>query len=108
MNRPGGSRNQRLSGQSGPFIGEPTMLRTLTRQITLGLAATTALPVAALAPTAASAHGWHHHHGWPGGYGLGFGVGPVYVGGPGFDACLRRQRIMTRHGYRWQTVNGCY
>ena len=84
------------------------MLHKLTRQITLGLAAATALTVAALAPTAASAHGWHHHHGWHGGYGLGFGVGPVYVGGPVYDDCLRRQRIMTRHGYRWRTVNVCY
>jgi len=77
----------------------------MTRKLALGLAAATALTIAALAPTAASAHGWHHH-GWHGGYG--FGVGPVYVGGPVYDDCLRRQRIMTRHGYRWRTVNVCY
>src|SRR3569623_471331 len=108
MKRPGGSRNKRLSGQSGPFIGETTKMRKLTRQITLGLAAATALTVDALAPTAASAHCGHHHHCWHGGYGLGDGVGPVYVGGPVYDDCLRRQRIMTRHGYRWRTVNVCY
>ncbi len=80
----------------------------MLRKLTLGLAAATALTVAALAPTAASAHGWHHghHHGY--GFGYGFGVGPVYVGGPVYDDCLRRQRIMTRHGYRWRTVNVCY
>jgi hypothetical protein len=84
------------------------MLRKLTRKFALGLAAATALTVVALAPTAASAHGWHHHHGWHGGYGLGFGIGPVYAAGPVYDDCLRRQRVMTRHGYRWRTVNVCY
>jgi hypothetical protein len=79
----------------------------MTRKLALGLAAATALTIAALAPNAASAHGWHHH-GWHGGYGFGLGVGPVYVGGPVYDDCLRRQRIMTRHGYRWRTVNVCY
>ena len=80
----------------------------MLRKLTLGIAAATALTVAALAPTAASAHGWHHghHHGY--GFGYGFGVGPVYVGGPVYDDCLQRRRIMTRHGYRWRTVNVCY
>ena len=50
----------------------------MLRKLTLGIAAATALTVAALAPTAASAHGWHHghHHGY--GFGYGFGVGPVH------------------------------
>jgi hypothetical protein len=81
----------------------------MLRKLTLGLAAATALTVAALAPTAASAHGWHHHghhHGY--GFGYGFGVGPVYVGGPVYDDCLQRRRVMTRHGYRLRTVNVCY
>lgn len=81
----------------------------MLRKLTLGLAAATALTVAALAPTTASAHGWHHrHHGWHGGFGYGLGFSPVYVGGPAYDDCLRRQRIMTHHGYRWRTVNVCY
>lgn len=80
----------------------------MLRKLTLGLAAATALTVAALAPTAASAHGWHHghHHGY--GFGYGFGVGPVYVGGPVYNDCLQRRRVMTRHGYRLRTVNVCY
>lgn len=81
----------------------------MSRKLTLGLAAAIALTFAALAPSTASAHGWHHrHHGWHGGYGLGFGIGPVYAAGPVYDDCLRRQRVMTSHGYRWRTVNVCY
>jgi opacity protein-like surface antigen len=78
------------------------------RKLALGLVAATALATAALSPTAASAHGWHHHGGHHG-YGFGYGLGftPVYVGG-GYDDCLQRRRIMTRHGYRWRTVNVCY
>jgi hypothetical protein len=80
----------------------------MLRKLTLGIAAATALAAAALSPTAASAHGWHHHghHGY--GFGYGIGVGPVYVGGPVYDDCLQRRRVMTRHGYRLRTVNVCY
>jgi hypothetical protein len=72
------------------------------RKTILALTAVASIGAAALAPTAASAHYWHG-----GGHFWGPHVG-FYVGGPGYDSCLRRQWVGTPYGPRLRWVNVCY
>jgi hypothetical protein len=77
----------------------------MLRKLTIVLAATASLGVAALAPSTASAKpfggwgwgGFHHRH-----FG-GFGLGVGYVD----DGCYMTQRVPTPYGYRFRTVNVC-
>ena len=73
------------------------------RKLTIALAAAASLSAVALAPTTASAKpfgfGMHHHHFH------GFNVvGVGYIA----DSCYVTQRVLTRWGWRFRTVNVCY
>jgi hypothetical protein len=77
----------------------------MLRKTILALAAVASIGAAALAPTAASAH-WHGGgHFWGHSWGPHYGF---YVGGPGYDSCLRRQWVGTPYGPRLRWVNVCY
>ena len=76
----------------------------MIRKLTIALAATAALGVAALAPTAASAYP-HYHHGWHHGWhGIGIGFyGPDY----GSDCYVVRRIVQTPWGPRARRVTVC-
>lgn len=82
------------------------------RKLTLALAATVAIGVAALSPTTASAGGgggwkggWHGHHGYHGWHSVKFGFGPVFAAG---GYCYTVKRVVpTPYGPRLRRVTVC-
>ena len=77
------------------------------RKLTIALAATVSLSVAALAPSAGSAKpfggfGGHHHFGHFGGLGI---VGAIAADAE--ESCFVTHRVLTPYGYRLRTVNVC-
>ncbi len=83
----------------------------MLRKFALGIAAATALGIAAFAPSTASAApwgwGWHgpHHHFRPF-YRLGPPIG-VHFAGPG-PGCMVKRWVPTPYGPRLRWVNVCY